>query len=205
MRGYPHFCPCYAVPSQAIEIPRSAFPGCRALQFYETVVRAGRHHAGHLHMRFRVRQENRVECSDLRRALHGLLIRTEIDRVVGEQRSDLVVLAGVGEFDVPPGGTACEVAVATRRPPVAKRTSGPLAAVWADAATVQVRVAAAASATRPVDVNITFSPPFRKLLRRRPKIKRTSSKRRHPRESGDPSGLGPRFRGDDVGCCLNAN
>ena len=27
---------------------------------------------------------------------------------------------------------------------------------------------------------------------------------RHPRESGDPGGLGPRFRGDDVECCLNA-
>ncbi len=33
---------------------------------------------------------------------------------------------------------------------------------------------------------------------------RTGSELRHPRESGDPGGLGPRFRGDDVGCCLNA-
>jgi hypothetical protein len=38
-----------------------------------------------------------------------------------------------------------------------------------------------------------------------PKNKRTSSKLHHPRESGDPGGLGPRFRWDDVECCLNAN
>jgi ABC-type multidrug transport system ATPase subunit len=36
------------------------------------------------------------------------------------------------------------------------------------------------------------------------KNKRTGSELRHPRESGDPGGLGPRFRGDDVECCLNA-
>jgi hypothetical protein len=35
------------------------------------------------------------------------------------------------------------------------------------------------------------------------KNKRTGSELRHPRESGDPGGLGPRFRGDDVECCLN--
>ena len=37
-----------------------------------------------------------------------------------------------------------------------------------------------------------------------PKNKRTGSELRHLRESGDPRGLGPRFRGDDVECCLNA-
>jgi hypothetical protein len=37
-----------------------------------------------------------------------------------------------------------------------------------------------------------------------PKNKRTGSRFRHPRKSGDQSGFGPRFRGDDVECCLNA-
>ena len=36
------------------------------------------------------------------------------------------------------------------------------------------------------------------------KNKRTGSELRHPRESGDLSHMGPRFRGDDVECCLNA-
>jgi hypothetical protein len=36
------------------------------------------------------------------------------------------------------------------------------------------------------------------------KNKRTGSEFRHPRESGDPGGLGPRLRGNDVECCLNA-
>jgi hypothetical protein len=35
--------------------------------------------------------------------------------------------------------------------------------------------------------------------------KPTGSELRHPRESGDPGGLGPRLRGNDVQCCLNAN
>ena len=46
--------------------------------------------------------------------------------------------------------------------------------------------------------------PARSIDKATPENKRTGSELRHPPESGDPGGLGPRFRGDDVECCLNA-